>query len=94
MEQQLSLFQPPEPEKRIVLEHTQGKRAGMHTILGRSVEVPPHLMGPVQVPGDDHFVEFASLIGIRGRGRWALYREVMPEAIATGKLGDFHPEQK
>lgn len=93
MEQQLELFTLPSSEKRIVLQHTQGNRTGMFTILGRSAEVPSCLMGPVPVPGDTHSVEFANLIGVRGGGRWVLYREIMPEAIATGKLNDFHPNQ-
>ena len=80
------------PEKRVVLLHTSGPMNGMHRILGVVEELPPFLNGPCRVADDEHVTQFSSLISVKPR--WALYRESTEDAGLTGKLGEFHPEQR
>ena len=79
---------------RVVIEHTQGTRAGLHQILGTVDQVKAD-MQVAELPGFIADISFgdrinsASLVGINRS--YVLYRELItPEGIVSTS---FHPSQ-
>lgn len=76
--------------KKIVIKH----RSGLHQILGDTSQLPNgNIMDATFLPAvqfGDH-VAPASLVTVKDR--YVIYHELM-DAPATGKLGEFHPEQR
>lgn len=79
---------------RFVFIHTKGKYRGMSRIVGLS----PELQQIVKRDGPpDFFPDLVVFDGdggslVKVRNGTAYYRQIMPPP-ATGKLGDFHPQQ-
>lgn len=79
------------PVKRLVLIHTKGRYAGMSRIIGMTPEVA-ELVAKEGLPSFmPQFLSGCSLI--RVANGTAYYREITPPP-PTGKLGQFHPEQR
>ena len=80
------------PDKRFVVEYTQGELAGLSRIVGTRDEL---MKGgnepPVCVPAGVFSLNPCGLT--RVTSRMMIYREFSPEP-AMGKMGEFHPSQK
>ena len=89
-----SVDNPIREPKRLVIEHTDGPLKGLFRIVGLTPEPPPSgIHGPLSIGGEEHIIEFASLIKVHPR--WCHYRELFKPSLErfNEPLKDFHPDQ-
>ena len=91
-----ALNDAPQRVQRIVLEHTQGICKGLFGIYGTTDDlksIAPDGKLPEFIPDVNLRDHTNSICLVRVTPRYVLYREITPPP-ASGKLGEFHPEQK
>ena len=80
-------------EKRVVLLHCRGQRAGLHQIIGTQPKGPDGQPAPMPefMPEVDFGDHTGSVSLITVKPRFLLYRENTPKDM--GSFNNFHPQQ-